>query len=119
MARIRSRGSRAELQVRRMLHASGYRFRVHRTDLPGTPDIALAKHRVAIFLHGCFWHGHHGCIDGHMPESNEGYWAPKLRRNAARDAEVAELLMAAGWRVLMVRECELGEPRLLQSRLSQ
>ena len=82
MSAIRSKDTGIELQVRRALHAAGFRFRLHGKDLRGKPDIVLARHRTAIFVNGCFWHGH-GCIQGHTPKSNTTYWGPKTARNVA------------------------------------
>ena len=105
MARIRSKDTAPEMAVRKMLHAHGYRYRLHRKDLPGKPDVVLTKHRVAIFVHGCFWHQHKGCRFAATPKSNAGYWGPKLSRNVQRDEQSVRALQQAGWRVLVVWEC--------------
>lgn len=107
MRRIRSQGSAAELAVRRMVHGLGFRFRLHRRDLPGRPDLTLPRHRVVIFVNGCFWHQHQGCREGRVPASNAGYWRPKLERNVARDREALAALAARGWRALVIWECEV------------
>src|SRR6266446_9314751 len=85
MSRIKSRDTNPELSVRRSLHRLGYRYRLHRNNLPGKPDIVLPKHRIAIFVHGCFWHQHSGCIDCSKPKTNAKYWGPKLLANVQRD----------------------------------
>lgn len=108
MSAIRSKGSAIEMEVRRALHGAGYRFRLHRKDLPGRPDITLPKYRLAVFVDGCFWHGH-DCIQGHTPRSNTAYWGPKIARNMERDRTNREALASAGWRVAVVRECTVEE----------
>jgi DNA mismatch endonuclease (patch repair protein) len=84
----------------------GYRFRLHRKDLPGYPDIVMSKYKTALFIHGCFWHQHKGCRDGVLPKSKRRYWGPKLKRNVLRDKKHARVLRALGWRVVVVWECE-------------
>lgn len=116
MSRIGSKNTAPELVVRGLLHALGYRFRLHRKDLPGTPDIVLPKLRKAIFVHGCFWHAH-GCRIGQPPKSNPEFWQPKLARNKARDAEKSEALRDAGWDVLTLWQCEIKERTTLQAKL--
>lgn len=108
MRAIRSKNTAPELVVRRFLHAAGYRFRLHRSDLPGKPDIVLPKHKAVIFVHGCFWHQHPNpdCRNAQMPRSNTAYWSPKLARNTARDHAAAEQLRTMGWRVFTIWECE-------------
>lgn len=104
MAAIGSRDTKPELFVRRQLHASGYRFRLHRRDLPGKPDIVLPRFRVAVFVHGCFWHGH-DCPNKHVPKSNSQYWSAKIARNRERDSRNIAALEAERWRVVVVWEC--------------
>jgi DNA mismatch endonuclease (patch repair protein) len=107
MRRIRKTDTRPEMIVRRTVHAMGYRYRLHGTKLPGTPDIVLSRHRKVIFVHGCFWH-RHDCPDGRkLPRSNPGYWGPKLKRNKQRDEANLALLRELGWHALVVWECEL------------
>ena len=117
MRAIRSRDMKPELRVRRTLHAMGYRFRLHRRDLPGKPDLVFPGRQKAIFVHGCFWHQHAGCQDGRMPQSNPSYWWPKLTRNKERDTEHLARLITDGWKVLVVWECETGDEGRLRSRL--
>ncbi len=119
MRRIRSTGMKPEMLVRRMVHGMGFRFRLHRTDLPGKPDLVFpARHKV-IFVHGCFWHQHPdpGCKRSHAPRSNDDYWGPKLARNVARDAAALRLLTEAGWEVATVWECELKDALAVATRL--
>ena len=105
MAGIKGKNSQPELLVRRMLFASGYRFRLHRRNLPGTPDIVMPGRKVAIFVHGCFWHRHHGCRFAKIPATRADFWKAKLEANVERDRRAVEKLLALGWRVLRVWEC--------------
>lgn len=105
MASVRQRGTTAELAVRKLLHSGGFRFRLHRASLPGTPDLVLPKYRVAIFVHGCFWHYHQKCRYARLPASNQKFWEEKLKANVARDASQRATLIEDGWRVLVVWEC--------------
>lgn len=106
MSRVRSRNTSPELYVRRALHAAGLRFRLHRRDLPGTPDIVLPALRTVVQVHGCFWHGH-DCRCGRAPSSNVEFWSAKLQRNVERDNRTTAALEAAGWSVRTVWQCEL------------
>jgi DNA mismatch endonuclease (patch repair protein) len=108
MARIGSKHTKPELRVRRAAHALGYRFRLHRRDLPGNPDLVFPRLRLAIFVHGCFWHQHPGCQRAVLPASRPDYWLPKLARNQARDATARDALEAAGWHVAEIWECALS-----------
>src|SRR5579871_5567865 len=107
MRNIRSQNTTPEVLLRRLLHHEGYRFRLHRKDLPGKPDIVFPSRRKVIFLHGCFWHQHDGCREGRVPETRREYWDAKLTRNKQRDTANAALLNAGGWRSLVIWECEL------------
>ncbi|WP_369059083.1 very short patch repair endonuclease [Caulobacter sp. 73W] len=118
MARIGAKNTAPELIVRRLLHRLGFRFRLHRKDLPGKPDIVLAKHRTAIFVHGCFWH-RHGCKIGRPPKTRAEFWLPKLERNRARDAQNEAALVAKGWNVLTLWQCEIRDAGGLEQRLIQ
>ena len=118
MAAIRSKDTKPEMAVRRLVFSMGFRYRVHRRDLPGKPDLAFMGRRKAIFVHGCFWHKH-GCPDAHVPRSNSAYWQPKLARNQARDAEHTIALAAMGWRVLVLWECQLWDEARLKELISK
>ena len=110
MSRIGSANTRPEMAVRQTLHAQGFRFRLHRRDLPGKPDIVLPRYRAAVFVHGCFWHQHHGCRLASWPKSRTEYWGPKLGRNVERDALAVKGLEELGWRALIVWECDTRSP---------
>jgi DNA mismatch endonuclease, patch repair protein len=115
MAGIRGKDTKPEIRVRRFLHASGFRFRLHVRDLPGSPDLLLPQYRAAIFVHGCFWHRHHGCRYAYSPKSNHGFWQAKLEGNRERDQRVRAKLRRLGWRVKVIWECEVGD----QSKLDR
>jgi len=117
MRRIRSKGMLPELAVRSLVHRMGFRFRLHRKDLPGKPDLVFASRRRVIFVHGCFWHAH-DCRVAHTPKSNAAYWGPKLERNRARDTRNVDTLRAAGWKSLVVWECEMKSERRLEKRIA-
>lgn len=105
MSRVKNKDTQPELRVRSLLHRLGYRFRLHRKDLPGKPDIVLPKYKSVVFVHGCFWHGH-DCSRGRRPTSNVEFWNSKLDKNIERDELNQEFLGQLGWRVLTVWECE-------------
>jgi DNA mismatch endonuclease, patch repair protein len=107
MSRIRSRDTRPEIMVRSILHRLGYRFSLRRRDLPGRPDIVLPLRRTVIFVHGCFWHRHRGCIEASNPKSRVPYWTAKFASNIARDRRNRRALMKSGWRVFVVWECQV------------
>lgn len=112
MAGIKGKNSQPELLVRRLLFASGYRFRLHRRDLPGTPDITMPGRKIAIFVHGCFWHLHQGCRYAKMPATHPDFWKAKLEANVERDRRAVEKLKALGWRVLCVWECAMRDAKM-------
>ena len=116
MAKIHSADTVPEVELRRLLHALGYRFRVHRSDLPGKPDVVLPRYHAAIMMHGCFWHGH-TCQDGRRPRSNTEYWNKKLDRNLQRDKKNVAALRRLGWRCLTVWECQLNNQEQLRQRI--
>lgn len=118
MSRIRSHDTGPERAVRSILHSLGLRFRLHRRDLPGTPDIVLPSRGAVVFVHGCFWHGHR-CKAEKMPKSRTDYWGPKIEANKARDKRKSAALRSLGWRVVTVYECELKRPERLASRLAR
>lgn len=105
MSGIRAKNTKPEMLVRKILFAAGYRFRLHRRDLPGVPDVVLPGHKVAIFVHGCFWHRHAGCGFATSPTTNAAFWHAKLSSNVERDTRTIGALKEAGWRVLVVWEC--------------
>lgn len=117
MARIGPKDSKAELVVRRMVHALGYRFRLHRKDLPGTPDLVFPSRRRVIFVHGCFWHRHEGCKGTTTPKTRIEYWTKKFEENVVRDLKQVDALTGSGWKVLTVWECETRDPEQLRTRL--
>jgi len=119
MSRVRAKDSKPELAVRRATHALGYRARLHRRDLPGTPDLVFPRLRKAIFVHGCFWHRHPGCVRTTNPKTRADYWAEKFSANVARDAARLEELKALGWDVLVIWECETFDRGALSLRLSK
>ena len=116
MRRIKGKNTSPELAVRRMIFRLGYRYRIHRGDLPGKPDIVFGKLRKVIFVNGCFWHSH-CCQKAHHPKTNEAYWSPKLKRNKARDARHLEELRIAGWEVLTIWECQLNNMDSTEQRV--
>jgi DNA mismatch endonuclease (patch repair protein) len=116
MRRIKSKGMKPELKVRQLVHATGYRYRLHSAKLPGKPDLVFPRLGKIIEVRGCFWHQHRGCIDSHIPKSQTKYWRPKLRRNVGRDIENLRKIRKLGWRVLVIWECEVMKAD--ESRLS-
>lgn len=116
MQAVKSKNTGPELMVRHILYQMGYRFRLHRKDLPGCPDIVLPRLRKAIFVHGCFWHSH-CCPKGQPPKSRREYWLPKLEENARRDRTKIEQLEALGWRVFIIWQCETKDTGALATRL--
>ena len=119
MARVHSKDTTPELAVRRAVHAAGHRYQLHRADLPGKPDLVFPRHRLAVFVHGCFWHWH-GCKRSRMPADNNAYWTAKIERNRRRDEAHRAALEALGWRWRIIWECEVKDAtdRLLRE-LSQ
>ena len=117
MGRIKGRDTAPELAVRSLLHRLGLRFRLHRRDLPGRPDIVLPRWKSVVFVHGCFWHRHTGCRFAYMPKSRLDFWTHKFEDTAKRDERNQEDLAAAGWRILVVWECEVANRARLSKRL--
>lgn len=117
MSRIKGRNTTPELKVRSALHRAGFRFRLHRKDLPGTPDIVLPRFRTVIFVHGCFWHRHEGCRFAYMPKSRQEFWQAKFSKNVERDERKILQLQQAGWNVEIIWECETMDMRTLSRRL--
>ena len=126
MSAVHSKNTRAELLVRRYLWSHGIRYRIHDKNLPGKPDIVIPRYKLAIFVHGCFWHGHENCSRGRLPKSRIEYWKAKIETNKSRDRLIKEKLKAKGWRQLAIWECQLRTkkaaslalPRVLNQILS-
>lgn len=110
MSRIRGKDTKPEIKVRRWLYHLGFRYRKNYRKLAGSPDIALPKYKTVIFINGCFWHGH-DCKAGRIPKSNSEFWEAKIEKTKARDQKTQENLNAAGWKVIVLWECEIMDPR--------
>lgn len=119
MRRVKGRDTGPEMAVRRALTLLGARYRLHRRDLPGSPDVVLPGRRLAIFVHGCFWHGHDCARGSRVPKANRDYWLAKVERNVARDARNLSDLEAADWRVETIWECEMKNAATLEARLAR
>ncbi len=119
MRAVKSRNTAPEIFVRRLVHKLGFRFRLHRKDLPGNPDIVFIGRRKAIFVHGCFWHGHSCPRGARIPKTNTEYWLAKVSRNRKRDKDVAGLLKAIGWKRLVLWECEVKQPDRLRRKVEK
>lgn len=119
MSLIRSKDTRPEMAVRRLVHGMGYRYRLHRRDLPGHPDLVFPSRKKVIFVNGCFWHQHKGCKVARKPKSNKEYWLPKLRATKERDARNQRRLKAAGWNVMIVWECQIRDLKRLQKIIGE
>ncbi len=117
MSRVTSRNTSAEMRVRRVAHALGLRYRLHRHDLPGTPDLVFPKRGAVVFVHGCFWHRHAGCKKATTPKSRVEFWREKFARNVARDKRTAKELKSLGWTVAVIWECETRDPVALAHHL--
>ena len=117
MRAVKGRNTGPELKVRRAAHALGYRFRLHRKDLPGSPDLVFPRLKTVVFVHGCFWHGHDCARGARIPKTNTDYWRAKIARNVARDVRTAAELAALGWKVETLWECELKDLSSLNDRL--
>ena len=117
MSKIRGKNTAPEMKVRSLLHSLGYRFRLHRTDLPGKPDIVLPRYKTVVFVHGCFWHGHECQNNRKKPVDNATYWDHKILQNKARDIRVQQELRDRGWQVLIVWECELRSGLEIKAKL--
>lgn len=119
MARIQGRNTKPEMVVRKTAHRLGYRFRLHRRDLPGSPDLVFLRQKKIVFVHGCFWHSHEGCRFAYKPKSNVEFWESKLRKNRERDIRAKGELECMGWDVLVIWECETVDNGLVVSKLQR
>jgi DNA mismatch endonuclease (patch repair protein) len=119
MSRVKGRDTKPEILVRSFIFRMGFRFRIHRRDLPGTPDIVLPRHGKVIFVHGCFWHGHKRCPRSKRPTTNENFWNNKLDGNIKRDKRYRRELRQMGWKVLIIWECETKSPEKLLQKLER
>jgi len=117
MASVRSKDTKPEIKVRRLVHGLGYRYRLHRKELPGNPDLVFPSRKKVIFVHGCFWHGHKNCPAAKRPLSNQDYWLPKLDRNKKRDQAHADKLRKLGWGILTVWECQTKDEKKLETTI--
>jgi DNA mismatch endonuclease (patch repair protein) len=116
MSKVRSRDTQPEMRVRHALHALGLRYRLHRKDLPGSPDVVFPRQQVAVFVHGCFWHQHPGCKRASIPETRRKFWSAKLKKNVERDCAALSALEIAGWSVEVIWECETKNSAVLTGR---
>jgi DNA mismatch endonuclease (patch repair protein) len=119
MSRISGKGTKPEMLVRKLAHRLGYRYRLHRKDLPGSPDLVFPSRRTAIFVHGCFWHRHEGCRLSYTPKSNVEFWQTKFRNNVARDTRAINELERLGWHVAIIWECESKDFDSLEEKLKE
>lgn len=119
MRRIKGKGTKPENAVRQLAHSLGYRFRLHRRDLPGSPDMVFPKRNIAVFIHGCFWHRHENCPCAYTPKSNVEFWQAKFAKNVERDERVKRELERVGWRVATIWECETSDVNSLRLKLSE
>lgn len=117
MSRVKAKNTRPEMAVRRLLHAAGYRYRLHARDLPGKPDLVFPARRKVVFINGCFWHRHHGCALARLPKSRTEFWTEKLERNRERDERNVAALLKLGWEVLTIWECEVRDLDTLMPRV--
>ncbi|WP_163958405.1 very short patch repair endonuclease [Sphingomonas insulae] len=118
MAQVKGKDTKPEIAVRRALHSLGYRFRLHRGDLPGRPDIVMPKYKTAIFVHGCFWHRHSNCKKASMPKTRVDFWQDKFAANVSRDQRNEDALRTKGWNVVIVWECETRDTECLKTKLN-
>lgn len=117
MSRIKGTNTKPEKVVRSFLHRQGYRFVLHRRDLPGSPDVVLPKHKTVVFVHGCFWHRHEGCKFAYTPKTRRDFWEEKFRTNVERDVANTKKLEDLGWKVAVIWECQTEDPVQLENRI--
>ena len=117
MSAIKSKNTKPEIAVRKLLHSMGYRFRLHRKDLPGSPDIVLPKYKKVIFVHGCFWHRHENCKYASTPKTRQEFWENKFKANVKRDLEIQEKIKNIGWKSVVIWECETKKVDNLREKL--
>ena len=117
MSAIKSKNTKPEIAVRKLLHSMGYRFRLHRKDLPGSPDIVLPKYKTVIFVHGCFWHRHENCKYASTPKTRKEFWESKFKANVKRDKEIQEKIKNIGWQSSVIWECELKDIDNLRDKI--
>ena len=117
MSAIKSKNTKPEIAVRKLLHSMGYRFRLHRKDLPGSPDIVLPKYKTAIFVHGCFWHRHENCKYASHPKTRKEFWENKFKSNVKRDLEIQEKIKNIGWKSVVIWECETKNIENLRDKI--
>ena len=116
MSAIKSKNTKPEIAVRKLLHSMGYRFRLHRKDLPGSPDIVLPKYKTIIFVHGCFWHRHENCKYASTPKTRKEFWKSKFKANVKRDKEIQEKIKNIGWKSVVIWECELKSTKQIKQK---
>lgn len=119
MSKVKTKNTKPELKVRKILHAAGLRYRLHRSDLPGSPDIVLPRFRICIFVHGCFWHGHDGCSKAKLPSTRVDFWAEKIKKNRDRDVQSIKNLIKQDWDVEIIWECETKSKKTLLAVLEK
>ena len=119
MSAIKSKNTKPEIAVRKLLHSMGYRFRLHRKDLPGSPDIVLAKYKTVIFVHGCFWHRHENCKYASIPKTRKEFWEKKFQANVKRDLEIQEKIKNIGWKYVLIWECEARNIESIEEKIKR
>ena len=119
MSAIKSKNTKPEIAVRKLLHSMGYRFRLHRKDLPGSPDIVLPKYKTVIFVHGCFWHRHENCKYASIPKTRKEFWESKFKANVKRDKEIQEKIKNIGWKYVVIWECEARNIESIEEKIKR
>ena len=119
MSAIKSKNTKPEIAVRKLLHSMGYRFRLHRKDLPGSPDIVLPKYKTVIFVHGCFWHRHENCKYASTPKTRKEFWENKFKSNKKRDQKIQKEIIDLGWKFIIIWECETHNIQPLEEKIKR